>query len=236
MQPDGASSPHLVLSDGAPPEAQSLLERWNVQWPGVQPWRHLPREARPDAWVRFHTLVGGRQTPRHQRDRRTAVRRFRSVVRTVEEISATPATVLLVEAPRWAGEFRDRVASVVPTAQPWVTHVFDDDPGEDDDHNDDDVWPDERHSFRSGPVDAHMLGAIALLVHDRDADLLLLPADLSWAVSAYEGGIDAVVRNPEEAAVLAARLRRWLPPEGWSGAVSWTRPATQRELHRAADR
>lgn len=258
--------PSLVLAPGASTEAAALLELWDARWSGVDTWRHSPREARPDDWVRFHTLPDGRQTVRHRRDGRTVVRRFRGIVRSVEQLTGQPGMVLLVEDPPWPGVVRDRVLSVVPPLRPWVTHVLDEsDEGDDDellewasatgtgwfdvdvdadadaDEHEIDEAEDEdytdcplpSHSFRRGPVDDRLLADLVLLVHEYDGtDFLLLPDDLSWAVGVYDGGIDAVLRNEEEAAALARRFQKWLPPSGWPGLAGRRRPATQRERHR----
>jgi len=144
----------------------------------------------------------------------------------VEQLTGQPGSVLLVEDPMGPGEFQDCVRSVVPLLQPWVTHVTDED---EDDAAD---WPVSSHSFRPGPVEDRLLADLILLVHEREADFLLLPDDLSWAVGAYDGGIDVVLRNEDEAAVPAQRLVQWLPPAGWPGLGGWKRLATQRELHR----
>ncbi len=104
------------------------------------------------------------------------------------------------------------------------------DEAEDEDYTD---WPLPSHSFRRGPVDDRLLADLVLLVHEYDGtDFLLLPADLSWAVGVYDGGVDAVLRNEEEAEELARRFQKWLPPSGWPGLDGRRRPATQRERHR----
>lgn len=227
------TQPPLALTLGASPEAQSLLDQWNAQWPGVQPWSWAPREKRPDEWVRFHTLADGRQRIRHRRDARTVRRRFRHIVRGVEHLTGLPATTLLVADHPRPGARRDRALSVIPELASWVTDLDLDLEDEVDGENEgEEKWPPSTHSFRSGPVDDHLLTALILLVHEQEEDFILAPEDLSWAISAYDGGIDVVLRRPDETAVLAGWLWPWLPPAGWPGIHSWSRKATHREMHR----
>lgn len=239
---DTESTPPLTLTPGGSPRAQALLDRWNDQWQGVLPWRWAPREARPEAWVRFHLLADGRQRIRHHRDARTVRRRFRGIVRAVEYLTDLSASVVLFADTPWHGPLRDRALSVLPDLEAWVTDPtldFGDDanwqdgnPDEDEEHEDGREWPPPTHSFRSGPIHDRVLNALVMLVHEQDDDFIVLAEDLSWAISAYDGGVDVVMRDPDDAAALAGWFAPWLPPHGWPGAYSWSRDATQRELHR----
>ncbi|WP_423920974.1 DUF3885 domain-containing protein [Frigoribacterium sp. 2-23] len=222
--------PPVFLSPGAPPEAQSLLDRWNEQWPGRHPWRSSARDARPDAVVRFHTLPNGGQELRHNRDARTVSRKFRRIVRATEHVTGLPAAVIIMADERSLGDCRDLIRSTVPGLRPWVTDPYPF-PNDDDDVVIDDgpASPLESHSFRSGPVDDDMLTALTRLVHYFDADFMILPEDLSWAASTYDGGVDVVLRTAAEAEALADLFTDWLPPEGWGGFHTWCRDATPRE-------
>jgi len=147
--------------------------------------------------------------------------------------------VLLVADSPWQGPLRDRTLSILPGLNPWVINAppnleDQEDRQHQDQHEDEDeneAQP-STHSYRSGPVKDELLAALILLVHEQDDDFILMPDDLSWAVSAYDGGVDVVMRNPDEAEVLAGWLWPWLPPRGWPGIHSWSRDATQREQHR----
>jgi hypothetical protein len=240
---DTESTPPLTLTPGASPEAQALLERWNDQWQGVEPWRWATRDVRPEAWVRFHTLTDGRQQIRHRRDARTVRRRFRRIVRVVEDLTDLPATVILFADNPRHGPFRDRALSVLPDLESWVTDPprdfgddadWQDNDPEEEDEDDEDAkeWPPPTHSFTTGLVDDRLLDALIMLVHEQDEDFVILPEDLSWAISAYDGGVDVVMRDPDDATALAGWLAPWLPPDGWPGAYPWSRNATQREMHR----
>ena len=237
---DTDSTPPLTLTPGGSSRAQALLDRWNVQWQGVLPWRWAPREARPEAWVRFHTLTEGRQQIRHRRDARAVRRRFRRIVRAVEQLTDLPAMVIVFADDPRPGPLRDRALSVLPHLESWVTDPpmdfgtdvdwQDSDRDEDGEDEDGKEWPLPTHSFTTGPVEDRLLDALVMLVHEQDDDLILLAEDLSWAISAYDGGVDVVMCDPDDAATLADWLAPWLPPNGWPGAYSWSRSATTREM------
>jgi hypothetical protein len=227
--------PPPVLTPGASEEARALLDAWNAQWPGIPASGWGPREVRPGNWVRFHTLPDSRQSLRHRRDARTAFRRFRSIVGSVEQVSGMSATVLLADYPSWPGERLDRTRSVLPELKSWITYpVPTIDPRLDDEGDAFEPEP-STQLVRLGPVEDDLLLAWLLLVHSFEVDFLLLPEDLSWAVSLYDGGVDVVTKHPDEAATLAHHLGRWLPPDGWTGFAPWVRKASQRELHRGLD-
>ena len=217
------------------PSSAGLLDRWNVRWQGVLPWGWAPREARPEAWVRFHTLTEGRQQIRHRRDARAVRRRFRRIVRAVEELTDLPAMVIVfAEDPR-PGPFRDRALSVLPHLESWVTDPpmdfgTDVDWQDSDPDEDGKEWPLPTHSFTTGPVEDRLLDALVMLAHEHDDDFIVLAEDLSWAISAYDGGVDVVMCDPDDAATLADWHAPWLPPSGWPGAHSWSRSATAREM------
>jgi hypothetical protein len=188
--------------------------------------------------VRFHTLAYGRQQIRHRRDARTVRRRFRGIVRAVEYLTDLPAMVVLFADSPSHGPLRDRALSVLPDLETWVTDPpldFEDDADwqdPDEEEEDEREWPLTTHSFRSGPIDDRLLNALVMLAHEQDDDFIVLAEDLSWAISAYDGGVDVVMRDPDDAAALAGWLAPWLPPDGWPGAYSWSRDPSQREMHR----
>lgn len=195
--------------------------------------RWAPRQERPDDWIRFHTLANGRQEFRHARDARTARRRVVRVVESVEQVTGLPVAILIVPDDSWHGGVRKRVRSVIPDLEPWASTAPDLDG-----YSDSEAaefladWEPPTHSFRSGPVSDDEIGSLVQLVHRSDIDFVLFPEDLSRAISMYDGGIDVIMRNQDEAHSLAAWLWPWLPPRGWPSTPPWTRHPTQRELHR----
>jgi hypothetical protein len=215
-----AAIPEPRVSDDpdAHPDATRLFDLWRERWsepyPPYSGW-YMP-------CVRFHSLPWSSQDARQARDRRSARRRYTSIVASLEALSGVRGS-LVVEL--WRGGVGES-DTVLPDLLPWA--VFTEPSASTAEDIED--WTRE---FRIR-VGRPSLGDLCDLGHREQGRYLLVAEDMTWTVCCYDGGIDVTALDASIVRALADAHHRWLPPDSWVVAHDWMRPATRGDLRRKA--
>lgn len=137
-------------------------------WPDVAALRGFPalgtelRTLYPDRWVRYYTLPEGERIARTDEQRAEQMHRYLSVLVAL----GTPALVTTV---RWKGSG----AAVLPAT----------------------YWRDAaEYAVYVSAVDSaeDLVPLLRLVADERAVEVIIAPADLSWLVHPYDGGIDVI--------------------------------------------
>ncbi|WP_234424811.1 hypothetical protein [Clavibacter sp. VKM Ac-2542] len=213
-----APRPRVSDAPDAHPDAARLLAQWQERWPEPHP--------RYFGWgmpgIRFHTLPWSSQEARQARDRRSARRRHRSIVTTLEALSGVRGT-MIVEL--WRGYTGDGDTSL-PGLLPWASFT---ETGVESQEEAEEYTTEFR--IRSGRPSLDDLCDVA---HREEGRYLLVAEDMTWTVYCYDGGIDVSMLDAEIEQALADAHERWLPPESWVVGHDWMRTATRGDLRRKA--
>lgn len=186
----------------------ALTTLWLDRLPGSRPVGHELRTTLAPRWVRFHSLPGGRRLPADESDHREVVRRQRSLLAALADLTGVTAALLVTTS--WSsGDVAERptyLEELTPRSWFWDSIVVEVD----------DRIPSCLHLWvESVELDDPRVGTVLRMAADEaTTDLILADPGLRWLFAPYDGGVDVIAPSVADRDRLAARFARWRPADG----------------------
>lgn len=183
-----------------------MLDNWDSKYPNCPPIGYRLREAFPERWVRFHSLLESKRYPEDESEYQMIFQRHSCILS--ELLGAERGVVLLTtgysEDSRRVRTYSE-LDTLDPNAKPWRTVPL---------HNVDSHFIDPTYwhvfasewEWRPGLFDP----IIRLVADCTVSNVLIVHPGCRWVLHPYDGGMDVIAETPSERSRLRATYRDWL--------------------------